>query len=418
MTEGLLLVMLVSIATAYLFAVAVRRGLSLIQFRVAFIGMATIFGVSPIVVAILGSQSLRSSDYPRFALYALAMLCFVVAYEITRPASRRRAGEDSYDALFGVVGWVFIVAGVLAFGVFVDRNGLEFLWMAKSDVYLLSEDLGPEKFAKDLVMTGAIILGYDACRRRLLNAPFLIVYVGTLALGVVLSRRSMLLTMLAALAFYYHHAVRPLPAKWLVVVGIGFLSIGGAWNQVYGFLLGYPGYAFTLTDRDWWVENNPFFQLRSSDEIWTNVWNSQPELGRTYINAFKAVLVPKFLGGTAHSLNTWYTERYFGELVGTGAGFAFSELVESYINFGLIGPLMVFSVLGFLARKADTVSPIRLLFLRGLAFGSLHEVFMGEFANLLKFQIVFFCAAPYALYWALRFLREVMRTACTSQRFP
>jgi len=201
-------------------------------------------------------------------------------------------------------------------------------------------------------------------------------------------------------------------------VGIGFLSIGGAWNQVYGFLLGYPGYAFTLTDRDWWVENNPFFQLRSSDEIWTNVWNSEPELGRTYINAFKAVLVPKFLGGTTYSLNTWYTERYFGELVGTGAGFAFSELVESYLNFGLVGPLMVFSVLGFLARKADTVSPIHLLFLRGLAFGSLHEVFMGEFANLLKFQIVFFFATPYVLYWALRFLREVMRTACTSQRFP
>src|SRR5437773_1830368 len=306
--------MLVSIATAYLWAVAVRKSLSLVQFRVAFIGMAMIFGVSPIMVAVLGNQSLGSNDYSRFALYGLAMVCFIVAYEVTRPASHRGSGGDGYDPLFGVVGWILILAGALAFGVLVDRYGLEFFWLSKSDVYLLSEDLGPEKFAKDLVMTGAIILSYDACRRRRLNVSFFIIYAGTLVLGVLLSRRSMLLTMLAALAFYYHHAVRRLPTKWLVVMGSGFLAIGGVWNQVYGFMLGYPGYSFAFTDREWWVENNPFFQLRSSDEIWTNVWNSQPELGRTYINAFKAALVPRFLGGTTDSLNTWYTERYFGEL--------------------------------------------------------------------------------------------------------
>jgi hypothetical protein len=411
-TEWLLIAMLVSIAIAYVCAVSVRHRLSLVQFRFAVVGMATIFSISPIVVAILGDESLRSRDYPRFVLYALATLCFIFAYEVTRPASSRDwSDETRYDLLFGAAGWILIGAGVLAFGVLVERYGLEFLWMAKSDVYLLSEELGPEKFAKDLVMTGTIILAYDACRRRRFSVAFVTVYLGTLAVGVALSRRSMLLTTLAATAFYYHHAVRPLRTRWLVAAGIAGLVVGGAWNQVYGLLLGYPGYSFTISDQEWWTQNNPFYQLRSSDEIWANVWGSQPELGRTYINAAKGVLLPRFLGGQANSLGAWYMERFVADQAGTGVGVAFSGLVESYINFGLVGPLMVFTLLGFLARKADTMSPTRLLFLRGLAFGSLPEIFMGEFSSFLKFQIVFFCVIPYGAYWAFSSVRELMRGA-------
>ncbi|PYP37974.1 MAG: hypothetical protein DMD48_10315 [Gemmatimonadetes bacterium] len=411
MTEGLQIAMLVSIATAYLWALTVRKSLSLVQFRVAFVGMAAIFGISPIVVAVSRNQDLGLSDYSRFALYAIAMVCFIVAYEITRPAAHHGAAEDNYDPLFRVVGWTFILAGVLAFGVLVDRYGLEFFWMAKSDVYLLSEELGPEKFAKDLAMTGAIILGYDACRRRRLNVSTFLVYVGTLVLGVVLSRRSMLLTMLAALAFHYHHAVRPLSGRRLAAACLSFLLVAGTWNQIYGFLLGYTDYSFTFSERNWWVENNPFDQLRSSDEIWRNVWGEAPQLGRTYLNAISAALVPRFLGGTSASLSVWYTERYAGELAGTGTGFAFSELVEAYINFGISGPLILFGVLGFLARKVDTMPGQRFLFLRGIGFGSLYVVFLGEFSDLAKFQIPFFIVAPYGLYWVFGFLRAVMRSA-------
>jgi hypothetical protein len=408
--------MLVSIAASYVFAVVTMRHFSLIEFRMAIIGMATMFSISPIVVTALRGDSLRSNDYPRFAVYALALLCFVVAYEITRPASRR-VDDEGYDPLFGTVGWLFIACGALAFGVLVDRYGLEFFWMAKSDVYLLSETLGPEKFAKDLVMTGCIILAYDACRRRRLNFVFVVLFLGTLALGVVLSRRSMIVTTLAATAFYYHHAVRPLTTRWLMVMGVCGLLIGGAWNQVYGLLLGYPGYSFTLSDRVWLVENTAFFHLRSSDEIWANLWDGSPELGRTYMNAARGALLPRFLGGEPYSLNAWYTERYFGDLAGTGTGFAFSGLVESYINFGPVGPLILLSVLGFLARKADTMLPTtRALFLRGVAFGSLPEIFMGEFSSFLKFQIVFFCVIPYASYWVLRGLRELLRGAHVSYR--
>jgi oligosaccharide repeat unit polymerase len=260
-------------------------------------------------------------------------------------------------------------------------------------------------------MTGAIILAYDACRRRHLNVVFGVLFLGALAVGVVLSRRSMILTMLAATAFYYHHAVRPLSTKWLVAAGFGGLAIGGAWNQVYGLLLGYPGYSFTISDPDWWTQNNPFFQLRSADEIWANIWTSPPELGKTYFDATRGVLLPRFLGGESYSLNMQYTERYFADRAGTGTGFAFSGLVESYINFGLVGPLMLLTLLGFLARKADTMPPTRLLFLRGVAFGSLPEIFMGEFSTFLKFQVIFFCVVPYGAYWAFSGLRELLRGA-------
>jgi hypothetical protein len=41
---------------------------------------------------------------------------------------------------------------------------------------------------------------------------------------------------------------------------------------------------------------------------------------------------------------------------------------------------------------------------------------MGEFSSFLKFQIVFFCVIPYASYWVLRGLRELLRGAHVSYR--
>ena len=82
-----------------------------------------------------------------------------------------------------------------------------------------------------------------------------------------------------------------------------------------------------------------------------------PELqfGQTYLLRFPQYLIPRALWqGKPHSLS----EEFLRDLVGTTnfQGFAYSPAMEVFINFGWIGPALVFTLVSLFLSKLVRVS--------------------------------------------------------------
>jgi hypothetical protein len=413
-SELFLILLLGCIPSYYLWVVYLTRGLHILQFNVAFLALAVAHGVSPILVSLADGIALEGEDYLRFGLYGMAIVVFIACYEVARPArslGRAAARESTYDGLMGTVGWLFLAIGAGLLYLLNAKLGVGLLYISKPELYSFYRSLGPEKFAKDFVVAGTVVLSYHYCRLRRFPPSFILVILGVIALTAILSARATLSVILGTFVFYYHNFVRPLPNR-LVVGGIAILVLlFGTWFEVLALVLPeetYLGgsYSFDVTSVEWWRRHGLIFYLHSWYEIWRDIWGREPQWGLTFVRALAATVWPRFLGGPEVSLTDWYVDQY-GLNVVEGEGRAFSLVAEAYMNAGWAGPLILFGVLGVLARKADTVTKKRMVFIRGVWFGSLIYIFMGDSTNILKGPVMFYIVLPVALHWFLGWLRHV-----------
>lgn len=128
----------------------VRRG-HFMQYGVVFLGLAVIFGLSPLFVMMRDGHRLTPEDIVRFALHAASIVAFIIAYELTSPVLQVRrvpGGAVAYDGMFGVVGWFLFFVGIGTLYLLVLRFGWGFFLLTKPEIYLHYEEVGVEKWQK------------------------------------------------------------------------------------------------------------------------------------------------------------------------------------------------------------------------------------------------------------------------------
>jgi oligosaccharide repeat unit polymerase len=120
------------------------------------------------------------------------------------------------------------------------------------------------------------------------------------------------------------------------------------------------------------------------------------QYGQTYLLRFPQYLIPRVLWpGKPRSL----AEEFLIDLVGTTnfQGFAYSPVTEAFINFGWVGPAVVFALVSFLFSKLIRVSANHPgLYL--VVLSCLVDYGRGESGTIL-YQLLFVCGAFYALSW-------------------
>jgi oligosaccharide repeat unit polymerase len=116
-------------------------------------------------------------------------------------------------------------------------------------------------------------------------------------------------------------------------------------------------------------------------------------MGMSYLEGFETLIPEKFHPTRPLTSSQWFAYFYDPQVAAEGGGFAFSVFAEGYMNFGLIGVLVVAFVEGALARRFTEIrwaapeNKSRLLIVAAVAT-QLPYTIRGEFASLLKQNFV------------------------------
>jgi hypothetical protein len=206
-----------------------------------------------------------------------------------------------------------------------------------------------------------LLYGYAHDRKKRYLFYFACAMGVNVAIQLVMARRAMLLYFGLVVWLFWHHAVRPVRARYLIVGGLFcFLAL-----NLIGILRG-----SSSEDVDSLLANNKKAWSKSSDDndalfytlttgqfvvpfetlpqMIESVGNSvNPELGRTYLRAPLQVIPQALYPGRPLPLANWYVQQFYGSGYEFNEGRQFFFLSEGYLNFGVLGVFLTMAMWGF-----------------------------------------------------------------------
>lgn len=228
-----------------------------------------------------------------------------------------------------------------------------------------------------------LLYGYASTGKRKYLLAFGIGFSFVVLTHLVMARRATLLYMGLAVWLFWHHAVRPLKSRTLIVTGVvGFValnlvgvlrsssyeSVGDMWDKTSTSWeserdTNFQDLTYTLTTGEFVV---PFETLpQMIESVGASI---SPELGMTYIRAPLQFIPQALFPSRPAPLQNWYIAKFYGGGFGTNEGRAFFFLSEGYLNFGSAGVIATMiawglclgSVHAYISDKRRTVGGILL----------------------------------------------------------
>jgi len=212
-----------------------------------------------------------------------------------------------------------------------------------------------------------LLYGYAQEKKK----KYLFYFAGAMAVNIaiqlVMARRSMLLYFGLSVWLYWHHAVRPVRMRYLIVGGLFcFITLnlvgklrGGSAEDVGGLLSNNAQawekssddsdtFFYTLTTGQFVV---PFETLPQMIESVGSSVN--PEFGFTYLRAPLQVVPQALYSSRPLPLANWYVMKFYGSGYEFNEGRQFFFLSEGYLNFGIIGVFLTMILWGYFLGAAQ-----------------------------------------------------------------
>ncbi len=218
-----------------------------------------------------------------------------------------------------------------------------------------------------------------------------------LLMAVLRIDRSDFLTVLLPLifVFYFHGKIE---FRHLVLLGLGLLLLFSAWKSVIPSLLrkdvvAIRSYSFSIPG-----ETYAWFEV--GKDVMNSIRNGNMEyrLGHSYLKALESIINPLFQ--SYESLSTWYVRTFHEDVYLAGGGRGFSCIVEALMNFGFLGPMIVFLYIGtfisWLEAKMKN-SPFYSTFY-ALMMGGVYKLFRSEVYSVVKLSFWTY-VVPLFLIW-------------------
>lgn len=346
-----------------LYFVVKRSSFDILSPNVLFVVFHSLYSLS-VPINWLLSEDQNVNDAQLYAktlmLSLLALISFLVSFhwpsrgqEFTRMASRWSHERAR------VAAWVCIGIGVVALLLFLSQvGGLQlFLSVTYSDRYLLERNMGYLTILMPLIELGALVLIYVAAKSRKKSDWIKAVLVASLFSVYMLStgRRRAVFNLILSGVLVIHYLVRPFRRTELLGAGAIGLAFFSLWGRIRAFGNLSDGWAFgwqswSLT---WLNPANTEFgaAYRSLIGIAEHVpKNYGFKFGLSYVEAW-IILIPGFLfPNRPLAPSQWFASTFYPDVYNAGGGFGMMALGEAYLNFGYLGPVLVFSILGRLVR--------------------------------------------------------------------
>jgi len=344
-----------------------------------------------------------------------AALMFLLAYMIggsfnlrlplaTRPSINMQNIYLTSIILYSISFFLFIT-------IFL-QFGSEYFFVSKGARHLLSRTMGFEKFAKDIMISGMILLNYYFCRVRRVTSPiFVALLLISILFFIVLENRSALAITLLTFLYFFHQYVKAIKNWHLVVVYGSLLFLGSIAKEMFYWLRIY------ITE-GWFVPRmgDALGSVLSQHEFyaWLEIFkNLQYSFvyGETFVKSLKSFLMPGFLGGESYSAAQWYVDTFLPEVAELGNGRAFSMIVELYINFTIVGLWLIGFIAGVIINHLERK---QVFLLTAFITSTFPFIWTGNSAVLLKQYFAIYFLPAFLIYLTLQLLPRKIKVVRAS----
>ncbi len=138
--------------------------------------------------------------------------------------------------------------------------------------------------------------------------------------------------------------------------------------------------------------------------------------GETYIvTTFEDVVSRYFTGEAPERLAEKFMKDYLPEIRARGNNYSYPAMAEAWLNFGMLGPILIGLVLGALCKWVDD-RPRGILFITLFFF--IMRFFRSDFTSAFKLLIVFYGGSLAFLYFASLILQFLFQSKNKSAAIP
>lgn len=317
----------------------------------------------------------RIDDYTFFAmdLSYLAIISFNLVYSYSKkskPILREQGYTFSVSKFnFGLI--IFCILSLLSefYVVFYKIGIVSYILASRAERSLMREGYSFFMFYSFLIPLIAAIslfLYYKYKKKKNLFIFFISFIIAVLN-AVITASRADLLSLFLPIVFLCNY-FKVISNKKTVIIGCMGFALMGIWKSLYS----------EEVEVQYDSEFNTWYEICKN--MMSNPRGLDILYGQSYIKTAINLVVP-FTG--MESLSTWYVKNYEYSVYLAGGGRGFSSVLEAYMNFRLLGVIIVYAFYGWLAKKISPKGVANVLLFM-IVITSINMLFRAESYSLWK----------------------------------
>lgn len=349
-------------------------------------------------------ENLNNDDYIIYIIPFLFLLFFHLGSIQNIKHIKLPKVKINKNTLFHAVYLIYFMA-LFLFIVIIVKYGFVFFILGKNFRTLTYLNSGIEKYAKDLLVSSTFLISFLYIKGdRKPNNYFYLILISSFIILTLLELRGSLAILVISILYFYHFYRKQFSNLFLYFSTISLFIVGILSKPTFYYLLR-PNSNFTF--ERYFDRAGDFFQrffYNSEFFTWFKILDDVKEnffLGNFTIKSILSFFTPGVLGGQSFSSSNWYVENYLPEIASKGGGRAFSFIVESYLDWTLIGMCLIAFIYGCFLSYCEKNS---YHYICGLAASTFNFIWTGNMATLLKNYLFFYFILPIIIYLILSFL--------------
>ena len=352
---------------------------SLITIRVVFNVFGFLYTNFYIIDCIEKGVPISENIYISMNLSYLAILCFNTSYSLVKQKGKGKVQITKID--LNTFNWGLFIFLIVSIGAYyyvtIYKIGLAvYFFASRAEKSLLTSDYSILQFypyTLPLISTISLYL-YLSYKNKVSYSIFIIALFLSLTNAVITGSRGEML-IIAFPIIYLLRLFNVISAKFTILICIGGFVLFGIWKSLY-------------TDNIEVQYDSEFVSwYRICDTILSDSSGFEYLFGKSYFQTLINLVIPVT---NMESLSTWYVRKYENAVFLAGGGRGFPSVFEAYMNFHVLGVVLVYSFYGCLAKKINRSSELGLL-IYIIVLISLYKLFRSPaysfWKNMMWFEI-------------------------------
>lgn len=410
------------ISTLFLFvALSSIRQTNTLNFSVLFYTMGMLYAIGPLLSALSGNLSRSVVDnHIGLILYVIiAMLSFLIGYHATnKPKFHKKkhlsVNPNSFSLLLildvlmfiYVASKLYIISRIGLYAFIENGRGMTKMEIGESFGFL-------NIFDTVVYLVEVMSLEFYLLTRKTKNhnrVHYLLLFISSVVFSVGFSllqvdRSQLLLSLLPLVFILNYHGL--LSLRTIALSGVALFVLFVVWKQLIAGLI--MGTIHSLND----------LQAETPDELvaWFHVGcdvtdglengNIDYLYGYSYLMALESFFNP--LWQHYEALSTWYVRVFRPDMFEHGGGKGFSCVVEAVLNFGFLGPTIVFGFLGSMIKRIESHISTSILYrcFYALLISLIYKFFRSEMYSVAKLSFWTWAVPLFFIWWTSKKRRRM-----------
>lgn len=336
------------------------------------------------------------NHYKIFFIANISIIVFNIVYSFSEnkiKISKLPLRNKQYNEkiLKIIILFIFLFAIFLEFYVINLKIGIKnYIFVTRAERSLLMKPYGALTIYKDLFILCMTISYYkkNTIKSKVYSLIFYISLFSSLFNAVIsISRADMIMIVIPIICLSVY--LKKITNKQVIVIGIVGFILFGAWKGVLS------GIIFKSEVKNINIDVSSEFSTwyDISENVLSDLDNGNNEflLGKSYMDTIKNLIIPIT---DSEPLSVWYVKKYEYLTYLKGGGRGFSSILEAYMNFGIVGNIIYFSILGIIFSQFNKISEkdVKYLIIYAISSGCIYKIFRSEsysfFKNWFWFYII------------------------------